>query len=588
MFLQAVSEYRQVNDPHSAAVSQLNAAVATFCLGHLEQAQTDLNVILEELFVHAGAEAKVNALRLAAMLHIRREEHGEAEARLREALNTAKQNGLRGLAGACLEMLGACAMHPREKLRHSSDAVRLLRETAAKAQTEPERMAMMAAATAPAANALDAAVELGETEMAWQLVQVLKAPVLSELMATPRRQTTGAGRPWAHGTLAEAVEKLSLAEQPTSILSAEELEEARYVHREIEGAARANTSQLRPPRGSLREVDCCRIKEGTLVLDYVLRGSDVLIFAACKSGLQLRRAEEAFGEDEAKHEVQTLYRMAAMLGQPVDPSLVVERLWRVLVSPVTDLLEAAANVVIIPHGLLHFLPIQAAACFGPNHKARRYLGEWKPLLHAPSVAVVEACESRARPESQEALVFANPVTDPASNLPYSEEEGKGISDHCSARLFPPEDCRSEVLLREMGARPLRFLHISSHGAFNAKDPIRSGIVMSDRTVTVAEVFASRIDCDLVFLNACSQGRGALAGPGEVLGMVRSFLHAGARSVISAMWPIHDKCAADIALRFYEAWEPGKCNKAAALQEALAPHKVNLPNWAAFRLHGAAD
>jgi CHAT domain-containing protein len=74
----------------------------------------------------------------------------------------------------------------------------------------------------------------------------------------------------------------------------------------------------------------------------------------------------------------------------------------------------------------------------------------------------------------------------------------------------------------------------------------------------------------------------------MLGLPRVFFFMGARSVISALWPVQDKAAAAFMGYFYDSYFRGT-GKAAALQAAkrrMAGTRYAHPYfWASFTLAG---
>ncbi len=102
-------------------------------------------------------------------------------------------------------------------------------------------------------------------------------------------------------------------------------------------------------------------------------------------------------------------------------------------------------------------------------------------------------------------------------------------------------------------------------------------------------------CDLAVLSACDTGLGRPQSGEGLLGLRRSFLLAGANTVISSLWSVPDQATAALMDRFYEnLWEHGM-GKAEALRaaqlEILAANRRQfdgdpLPRtWGAFVLDG---
>jgi len=96
-----------------------------------------------------------------------------------------------------------------------------------------------------------------------------------------------------------------------------------------------------------------------------------------------------------------------------------------------------------------------------------------------------------------------------------------------------------------------------------------------------------VGTDLVVLSACATGAGRpVAGEG-LFGLRRSFLIAGARSVLVAAWPIRDRATATFMRAFYASLLAGE-TKAEALAAARTTVRATRPDvrfWGPFTLIG---
>ena len=104
-------------------------------------------------------------------------------------------------------------------------------------------------------------------------------------------------------------------------------------------------------------------------------------------------------------------------------------------------------------------------------------------------------------------------------------------------------------------------------SFVALAPGRGGDA-DDGRLTMAEVYDLELRTDLVFLSACRTARGGLSADG-VLGFTRAFFHAGASSVVAALWDVVDEPSQRLALDFYRARLAGADNAKALRTAQLA-------------------
>jgi CHAT domain-containing protein len=79
----------------------------------------------------------------------------------------------------------------------------------------------------------------------------------------------------------------------------------------------------------------------------------------------------------------------------------------------------------------------------------------------------------------------------------------------------------------------------------------------------------------------------VAGADELLGLMRGFLYAGARSLLLSLWDVNDQSTSTFMGAFYQAWLGGM-TKSEALRAAIQHVRKQDPHpyyWAPFVLIG---
>jgi CHAT domain-containing protein len=106
-----------------------------------------------------------------------------------------------------------------------------------------------------------------------------------------------------------------------------------------------------------------------------------------------------------------------------------------------------------------------------------------------------------------------------------------------------------------------------------------------------EISLMRIESPMVVLSACNSGTGTLYHGEGLMSMARSFILAGASSVVRTSWEINDETSAGIITSFYHHLSKGMC-KNKALQEAKlgyieesTPALSDPYYWAAYEIVG---
>jgi CHAT domain-containing protein len=145
----------------------------------------------------------------------------------------------------------------------------------------------------------------------------------------------------------------------------------------------------------------------------------------------------------------------------------------------------------------------------------------------------------------------------------------------------------------------RVVHFATHGILDDEDPGLSGVVLSrfdergepqDGVLRLTDVYGLRLRADLVVLSACRTALGKPVRGEGLVGLVRGFMHAGARGVVASLWKVEDEATSEMMGRFYrEMLERGR-RPAAALREAQVgmwrEDRWRAPfYWAAFALQG---
>jgi hypothetical protein len=106
-------------------------------------------------------------------------------------------------------------------------------------------------------------------------------------------------------------------------------------------------------------------------------------------------------------------------------------------------------------------------------------------------------------------------------------------------------------------------------------------------LTAGEIRSRSYRADLVTLSGCATSAGLTVVGEGTYGLPRSFLLAGARSVVASAWKVEDAAAARFMERFYDGLRAGR-PRDVALQEArrgLAREGSPLRDRAAFVLFG---
>ncbi|RZL95229.1 MAG: CHAT domain-containing protein [Variovorax sp.] len=263
-----------------------------------------------------------------------------------------------------------------------------------------------------------------------------------------------------------------------------------------------------------------------------------------------------------------------------------DKLGAALLGPLK--LQPGQRLVIVPHGPLHYLPFQALRQDG------KYLIETNPVSVAPSMSIAVQLAQRSPRLDASITAFGNPRIEDKYDLPGAETEVKEI-----AQLFPRKNvymgaAATKTQFREAASRsPL--MHVAAHAEADQVDPLYSRILLANEGgrqnfLEAHEIIGMPMQGSaLVTLSACESGLGKIADGDEVLGFTRSFLSAGASSLISSLWPVSDDATAVLMGTLYTELSKGRDIQRAMQSGQLAVlknPKLSHPFfWAPFNLIG---
>jgi CHAT domain-containing protein len=89
------------------------------------------------------------------------------------------------------------------------------------------------------------------------------------------------------------------------------------------------------------------------------------------------------------------------------------------------------------------------------------------------------------------------------------------------------------------------------------------------------------------LSACEGGAADTSRGGELMGLLRGFLCAGARAIVASQWRVNDAATAEFMEAFYRNFRDGR-GASGALRAAMAEIRSRRPHpyyWAPFFLVG---
>jgi CHAT domain-containing protein len=329
------------------------------------------------------------------------------------------------------------------------------------------------------------------------------------------------------------------------------------------------------------------LDERTCLIEYVILGDEIACFVvrrehfAVYRGLGARaQAEKSlswfwFHIRKGTYGAEFLRSNQRTLARSVDQSL--KQLGDLLLAPIAGALATAEHVVVVPHGLLHGVPIHALP-LGDG-----ILLDVATVSYSPSAAVFAATAARQATPIKRPLIVAPEIAD----LPWVQEEARRILEQWpEAQLLAGPDATLERVRRE--SQDSDALHLATHGVFRADNPTYSALELADGWLSVGELAELSRGRELVCLSACHTGMSGV-GPGdELLGLTRAVLGSGVGALVASLWAANDDTAPAYMSALYANLRDGQ-SRAASLRAAALETRKREPHpyfWAPFILVGA--
>ncbi|MEM9984633.1 MAG: CHAT domain-containing tetratricopeptide repeat protein, partial [Bacteroidota bacterium] len=296
------------------------------------------------------------------------------------------------------------------------------------------------------------------------------------------------------------------------------------------------------------------------------------------------------------------------------------QLYLKLFAPIQGLLPEGASVLIIPDGVLGYLPFEALLTRARDEapaKVPAYLLANYPLSYAYSATLHQEMQRKthaadppknllavaptfqSEPSKADTLLLASRFIDTSDRrnfltpLQYNIPEAQSIARQCRGEVLLGAEATEAAFVQR--ASDYRILHLSTHGKANDRAGDYSFLAfhqtpsdsLENEWLYNREIYNLKLNADLVVLSACETGIGELQRGEGIISLARGFSYAGAKSLVTSLWNVNDRSSMELMESFYGYLAEGQ-PKQVALQQAkldyLESHPAYLQSpfyWAAF-------
>jgi CHAT domain-containing protein/tetratricopeptide (TPR) repeat protein len=301
----------------------------------------------------------------------------------------------------------------------------------------------------------------------------------------------------------------------------------------------------------------------TILVEYYFAHGNLYTFLVTKDSIEARYLPSSMEQVERLMELLWL-NLKTVLKSPPDRrseltkngNRILRGLYQHLIQPLEKELDPFPKIIIVPHGMLHYLPFHAL------YDGYRYMIGKHMVTYLPAANLIKYAQSV--PTDKKGLLSVGHSD--RGRLPFVAEEARSVASLWGEKPLVEEHATRKNLLKT--AQNYKALHIAAHGEFRSDSPLFSGLSLEDGWLTTLDVFDWKLNASLVVLSACETGLSAIGGGDEVLGLMRAFLYAGASTLVLSQWAVEDQAASLLMKRFYtslsEGFEKGEALRAAQL------------------------
>ena len=249
---------------------------------------------------------------------------------------------------------------------------------------------------------------------------------------------------------------------------------------------------------------------------------------------------------------------------------------KLLGSIASQLNQNITDLIIVPDGILGYLPFEALITelpenkFKPNYSIHNldYLIEdfqvgytysaslslqHKNLLDSPNTFFQgEKTLLAYAPSFNGAYdgLLVRSCTDTLAELQCAKMEVQNLQNKWNGKVLVGKRASKEHFLKE--ALQSDILHLATHACIDDNNPNFNRIYFANKEyLTSLELYTLQLKSQLTVLSACNTGNGQLLKGEGIMSLARGFMAAGCSSLITTLWGVNDCTTKSLITHFYE-------------------------------------
>ncbi len=310
------------------------------------------------------------------------------------------------------------------------------------------------------------------------------------------------------------------------------------------------------------------IPEKAVLLEYFVSAEKLYIFCIGKQYFVAKSVEVSGSELSGlvEYYLGIVKDPESDIAELSEPAL---QLYDYLLAPVEEELALFDNVVIVPFGMLYYLPFHAL--MRKHDGKEQYVIEWKQLSYTTSATFLDILK-----EDKRGIEKLLGIGNPDGSLPAAEKEVSILKEEIfkgNSLIWTLNEATKERFLEH--AKDYDIVHLATHGTI-LSNPLESYLIFAGSTeheqrltlLEVAGYTALRDRTDLVFLSACQTATQKGEGSGsELISLAEAIAMAGPPTLVATLWEVNDVSTSQLVVDFYTALKEERGNMLEALRTA---------------------
>ena len=253
------------------------------------------------------------------------------------------------------------------------------------------------------------------------------------------------------------------------------------------------------------------------------------------------------------------------------------------------------NLIIIPDGILNFLPFEALIT---KKSTTTNFAQMHYLLNDFRIAYNNSAtfylNGKPFSKDKKSILGVFPVFEKtAYELTFSKIEMQSIKSNFDGEFFVNSNATFDNF--KTNATNYSILHLSTH-ATSGDTETPASIKFYDQEILYSELYNLNINPDLVVLSACETGIGKLYKSEGAMSVARGFQFAGAQNLLFSLWKVNDYTTSVFMEDFYKNIKNGssyfEANHQAKLDflnnKSISNAKKSPYYWSAFVYYGGIE